>query len=122
MVPRHKKRIGKEKRRSATPQSAPLLPAQLTPDAYLVTTKLAKIRRASLLIPTESAFVRSVFHNIGRDGAPYWSHAYVPWKTTLMTGFTSGFWGMGRQWWEGGRAVLLRGLICLSMRIFDAER
>jgi hypothetical protein len=46
-------------------------------DAYLVTTKLAKIRRASLLIPTEKAFVAGVFHNIGRDGATYWSHAYA---------------------------------------------
>jgi hypothetical protein len=46
------------------------------PDAYLVTTKLAKIRRPSLLIPTEDSFVRSALHNIGRDGAPYWSHAY----------------------------------------------
>lgn len=42
----------------------------------MVTTKLAKIRRSSLLIPTEDAFVRGVLHNIGRDGSPYWSHAY----------------------------------------------
>ena len=44
----------------------------------MVTTKLAKIRHSSLLIPTEDAFVRGVLHNIGRDGAPYWSHAYPP--------------------------------------------
>jgi hypothetical protein len=30
-----------------------------------------------MLIPTEDAFVRGVLHNIGRDGAPYWSHAYI---------------------------------------------
>jgi 17beta-estradiol 17-dehydrogenase / very-long-chain 3-oxoacyl-CoA reductase len=46
-------------------------------DAYLVTTKLAKIRKPSLLVATENAFVRSALHNIGRDGATYWSHAYV---------------------------------------------
>ena len=50
----------------------------LIADAYLVTTKLAKIRHPSLLIPTETAFVRAALHNIGRQGSPYWSHAYHP--------------------------------------------
>jgi len=47
-------------------------------DAYLVTAKHAKIRRSSLLIPTEDAFVTGALHNIRRDGAPYWSHAIYP--------------------------------------------
>ena len=54
-------------------------------DAYLVTTKLAKIRRSSLLIPTEDAFVKGALHNIGRDGAPYWSPAYPPPSTCIFT-------------------------------------
>ena len=52
-------------------------------DADLVTTKLAKIRRSSLLIPP--AFVKGALHNIGRDGAPYWSHAYPPPSTCVFT-------------------------------------
>lgn len=30
-------------------------------------------------MPTENAFVRSALHNIGRDGATYWSHALYEW-------------------------------------------
>src|SRR5277367_109867 len=75
MVSRNKTRASKQKRHSSTLEST--ISCFITDvDAYLVTTKLAKIRRSSLLIPTEDAFVHGALHNIGRDGAPYWSHAY----------------------------------------------
>ncbi|KAL6927648.1 hypothetical protein ACO0SA_004270 [Hanseniaspora valbyensis] len=52
--------------------------------SYLVTSKMSKIRRSSLLIPTPKQFVRSVFTNLNNHGGaleryatstPYWSHA-----------------------------------------------
>jgi hypothetical protein len=45
-------------------------------DAYLVTTKLAKIRRPNIITPTENAFVKAALNNIGRDSSPYWSHMF----------------------------------------------
>jgi hypothetical protein len=50
-------------------------------DAYLVTTKLAKIRRPNIITPTEDAFVKAALNNIGRDSSPYWSHMYNPCKS-----------------------------------------
>ena len=74
-------------------------------DAYLVTTKLAKIRRSSLLIPTEDAFVKGALHNIGRDDAPYWSHAYPPPSTCVFTLIDDRIY----EWVLGYLAVLVGG-------------
>ncbi|KAK7028350.1 very-long-chain 3-oxoacyl-CoA reductase [Favolaschia claudopus] len=57
-------------------------------NTYFVTSKLSKIRRASAMIPTPKAYVRSVLSKIGlgcgaayggRPGTstPYWSHAML---------------------------------------------
>ncbi|XBW36359.1 hypothetical protein QEN19_001938 [Hanseniaspora menglaensis] len=52
--------------------------------SYLVTSKMSKVRRASLLIPNPKQFVQSVFTNLNNHGGaleryatctPYWSHA-----------------------------------------------
>lgn len=52
--------------------------------SYLVTSKMSKIRRSSMLIPTPKQFVKSVFTNLNNHGGaleryatctPYWSHA-----------------------------------------------
>lgn len=83
MVSRNKIRTCQQERHRSTPKSMPSI-SNADVDAYLVTTKLAKIRRSSLLIPTEDAFVRGTLHNIGRDGAPYWSHAYFLSGSVLM--------------------------------------
>jgi 17beta-estradiol 17-dehydrogenase / very-long-chain 3-oxoacyl-CoA reductase len=54
--------------------------------SYLVTSAMSKIRRTSLLVPSERAFVKSVLAKIGRrggsigyaySGSPYWSHALL---------------------------------------------
>jgi len=60
--------------------------------AYLITSAMSKIKKASLVVPTEKAFVRSALSKIGRrggsvgyaySGSPYWSHAIV---TAFLTG------------------------------------
>ncbi|KAJ6013295.1 Short-chain dehydrogenase/reductase SDR [Penicillium herquei] len=63
--------------------------------AYLITSAMSKIRRASASIPTPRAFVRSVLSKIGRSGgsstyayssSPYWSHGIMAWfLTTVMS-------------------------------------
>ncbi|KAF7291499.1 Very-long-chain 3-oxoacyl-CoA reductase [Mycena kentingensis (nom. inval.)] len=64
-------------------------------NTYFVTTKLSKIRRASLLIPSPKPYVRSVLSKIGlacgaaysgRPGTstPYWSHALLDWFLNVL--------------------------------------
>ncbi|KAL2012493.1 hypothetical protein VTN00DRAFT_18 [Thermoascus crustaceus] len=66
--------------------------------AYLITSAMSKIRRASATIPTPRAFVRSVLGKIGRHGgspsyahssSPYWSHGLMAWFLTSVTGVMS---------------------------------
>ena len=61
--------------------------------AYLITSAMSKIRRASATIPTPRAFVRSVLGKIGRHGgsptyaytsSPYWSHGLMAWFLTSV--------------------------------------
>ncbi|KAI9741703.1 MAG: hypothetical protein M1834_000088 [Cirrosporium novae-zelandiae] len=61
--------------------------------SYLVTSKLSKIRRPSLMIPPPKAFVKSVLGKIGRSGGagsrvgvstPYWSHGIMQWGIDLV--------------------------------------
>ncbi|KAJ5172781.1 hypothetical protein N7492_005374 [Penicillium capsulatum] len=63
--------------------------------AYLITSAMSKVRRASASIPTPRAFVRSVLSKIGRHGgsssyayssSPYWSHGIMAWFLTSVTG------------------------------------
>lgn len=63
--------------------------------AYLITSAMSKIRRASAAIPTPRAFVRAVLSKIGRHGgsstyayssSPYWSHGLMAWFLTSVTG------------------------------------
>jgi 17beta-estradiol 17-dehydrogenase / very-long-chain 3-oxoacyl-CoA reductase len=63
--------------------------------AYLITSAMSKIRRASASIPTPRAFVRSVLGKIGRSGgsssyayssSPYWSHGIMAWFLTSVAG------------------------------------
>ena len=63
--------------------------------AYLITSAMSKVRRASASIPTPRAFVRSVLSKIGRHGgssayayssSPYWSHGLMAWFLTSVTG------------------------------------
>ncbi|KAJ5729331.1 uncharacterized protein N7483_003839 [Penicillium malachiteum] len=61
--------------------------------AYLITSAMSKVRRASASIPTPRAFVRAVLSKIGRRGgsstyayssSPYWSHGLMAWFLTTM--------------------------------------
>ncbi|KAJ5273281.1 hypothetical protein N7478_008406 [Penicillium angulare] len=61
--------------------------------AYLITSAMSKIRRASASIPTPRVFVRSVLSKIGRSGgstayayssSPYWSHGIMAWFLTSV--------------------------------------
>jgi 17beta-estradiol 17-dehydrogenase / very-long-chain 3-oxoacyl-CoA reductase len=58
-------------------------------------SKLSKIRKASALIPTPKAYVRSVLGKLGQacgaaysgrpnTSTPYWSHALLNWSITLV--------------------------------------
>ena len=67
--------------------------------AYLITSAMSKIRRTSLFVPSERAFVRSALSKIGRrggsvgyafTGSPYWSHAAVTAGITGVLGPMSG--------------------------------
>ncbi|CEJ53843.1 Very-long-chain 3-oxoacyl-CoA reductase [Penicillium brasilianum] len=62
--------------------------------AYLITSAMSKIRRASATIPTPRTFVRAVLSKIGRSGgtssyayssSPYWSHGIMAWFLTSVT-------------------------------------
>lgn len=61
--------------------------------AYLITSAMSKIRRASATIPTPRTFVRAVLSKIGRSGgtssyayssSPYWSHGIMAWFLTSV--------------------------------------
>lgn len=62
--------------------------------SHLVTTAMSKIRRASLLIPTAPAFVRSALGKVGRGGyqtasstyTPWWAHSAMVWVIESVTG------------------------------------
>lgn len=68
--------------------------------SHLVTSAMSKIRRASLLVPTPKAFVRSTLGKIGRSGGsqgiaytstPYWAHGFYQWIITTFVGTSSSF-------------------------------
>ena len=63
--------------------------------AYLITSAMSKIRKASLIVPNERNFVKSALSKIGRRGgsvgfsyagSPYWSHAVVTFGITYLLG------------------------------------
>lgn len=63
--------------------------------AYLITSAMSKIRRASATIPDPRSFVKSVLSKIGRNGgspfyayssSPYWSHGLMAYFLTCVTG------------------------------------
>jgi len=63
--------------------------------AYLVTSAMSKIKKASLIVPNERSFVTSALSKIGRrggsvgfayTGSPYWSHAVVTFGITYLLG------------------------------------
>lgn len=66
--------------------------------AYLVTSAMSKIKRASLIVPSEKTFVTSALNKIGRtggsvgysySGSPYWSHALVAFGVIYVLGPTN---------------------------------
>lgn len=68
--------------------------------AYLITSAMSKIRRASVAIPTPHAYVRSVLSKIGRSGgsstyayssSPFWSQGIMAWFLTSVTGVMGKF-------------------------------
>ncbi|KAJ5362853.1 hypothetical protein N7541_003697 [Penicillium brevicompactum] len=73
--------------------------------AYLITSAMSKIRRASASIPNPRTFVRSVLAKIGRSGgstsyayssSPYWSHGIMAWFLTSVVG-TMGKFVLGQN-------------------------
>lgn len=63
--------------------------------AYLITSAMSKIKKASLIVPNERNFVKSALGKIGRtggsvgfaySGSPYWSHAVVGFGLTYLLG------------------------------------
>ncbi|KAJ5604566.1 hypothetical protein N7510_009720 [Penicillium lagena] len=81
----------------STALGAELAPHGITVElvqAYLITSAMSKIRRASASIPTPRAFVRATLGKIGRSGgspayayssSPYWSHGIMAWFLTSVT-------------------------------------
>ncbi|EAU91530.1 ketoreductase [Coprinopsis cinerea okayama7 len=64
-------------------------------NTYFVVSKLSKIRKSSLLIPTPAPYVRSVLSKVGlacgaafsgrpNTSTPYWSHALLDYAMTLV--------------------------------------
>lgn len=63
--------------------------------AYLITSAMSKIKKASVIVPNERNFVKSALNKIGRrggsvgfayTGSPYWSHAIVTFGITYILG------------------------------------
>ncbi|KAJ7714337.1 3-ketoacyl-CoA reductase [Mycena maculata] len=65
-------------------------------NTYFVVSKLSKIRRASMLIPTPKAYVRAVLGKIGlpcgaafsgrpATSTPFWSHAIIDYAMTAVS-------------------------------------
>ena len=61
--------------------------------AYLIISAMSKVRKASAMIPSPRAFVRSVLSKIGRHGgspayaytsSPYWPHGLMAWFLTCV--------------------------------------
>ncbi|OJJ46781.1 hypothetical protein ASPZODRAFT_2030911 [Penicilliopsis zonata CBS 506.65] len=86
--------------------------------AYLITSAMSKIRRASATIPTPRAFVQATLAKIGRNGgspsyaytsSPYWSHGLMAWFLTCVTGVMNKFViGQNRGFHEAIRKRALR--------------
>lgn len=66
--------------------------------AYLITSAMSKIKRASMIVPSEKTFVRSALSKVGRtggsvgysySGSPYWSHAMVAFALIYVLGPTN---------------------------------
>ena len=67
--------------------------------AHLITSGMSKIKRASLAVPSEKAFVRAALGKIGRrggsvgfpySGSPYWAHALLAAAITGLLGCHNG--------------------------------
>lgn len=63
--------------------------------AYLITSAMSKIKKPSLIVPSEKSFVRSALSKIGRSGgsvgyaytgSPYWSHAITTFGIIYVLG------------------------------------
>jgi 17beta-estradiol 17-dehydrogenase / very-long-chain 3-oxoacyl-CoA reductase len=54
--------------------------------ALFVTTKLAKIRKASLFVPSPEDYARAAVKAIGYDSLviPYWTHALQLWAMSML--------------------------------------
>jgi 17beta-estradiol 17-dehydrogenase / very-long-chain 3-oxoacyl-CoA reductase len=86
--------------------------------AYLITSSMSKIRRASATIPDPRSFVKSVLSKIGRNGgspsyayssSPYWSHGLMAYFLTCVTGTMGRFvTGQNRGMHESIRKRALR--------------
>ncbi|KAE8149109.1 very-long-chain 3-oxoacyl-CoA reductase [Aspergillus avenaceus] len=86
--------------------------------AYLITSAMSKVRRASALIPNPRSFVKSVLSKIGRNGgspdyayssSPYWSHGLMAYFLTCITGTMGKFVaGQNRVMHESIRKRALR--------------
>lgn len=84
--------------------------------AYLITSAMSKVRRASATIPTPRTFVRSVLSKIGRRGgssyayssSPYWSHGLMAWFLTSVGTMNSFVLGQNKSMHESIRKRALR--------------
>jgi 17beta-estradiol 17-dehydrogenase / very-long-chain 3-oxoacyl-CoA reductase len=58
-----------------------------------VTTKLAKLKKASLFVATTEAYARAAVAAIGYEAvvSPYWSHALQIWLMTTLPEYVSAF-------------------------------
>ncbi|KAK6977859.1 very-long-chain 3-oxoacyl-CoA reductase [Favolaschia claudopus] len=94
-------------------------------NTYFVTSKLSKIRRASAMIPTPKAYVRSVLSKIGlgcgaayggRPGTstPYWSHAMLEYYSGSNSQAFLAKWSL-----RSLALLLLIGVFALLDRIKD---
>lgn len=85
--------------------------------AYLITSAMSKIRRASASIPTPRTFVRAVLSKIGRSGgsssyayssSPYWSHGLMAWFLTSVGTMNRFVLGQNKSMHESIRKRALR--------------
>ncbi|KAG9238936.1 hypothetical protein BJ875DRAFT_274490 [Amylocarpus encephaloides] len=86
--------------------------------SYLVTTAMSKVRRASSMVPSPRAFVKTTLAKIGRSGGaqnfsytstPFWSHALMQWwvENTVGIGGTIGL-GVNKSMHESIRKRALK--------------
>lgn len=96
-------------------------------NSYLVTSAMSKIRRASVLVPTPRAFVRSVLGKVGRSGGaqgaawtstPYWSHGIMQWGMEMLVGLK----GRRAVDWNRGMHEGIRGRALRKREREEGER